>query len=189
MRITLLGLVLILLCPLTLVAADNEGIPAADALVGAWSSPDFHTGSPTLAEWVSLTFYADGTYIHVESDDPDDDCDNGGGTEYGTYSYEAATGQLTVTPDFDENGCLGPAGDSPVLQYTVTFPDGNLRFPDGFVLNRVVDSQNLIVGGWWMNALDNSSLVSLTMLPDGRYIHWEKQQLFTIHVTDMTTKL
>jgi hypothetical protein len=155
---------------------DNDGIPDADEMIGAWWSPAYGT-DPTLAEFMSLTLYANGTYIHVESDDPDDVCDNGGGAEYGTYSYEATTGLVTFNPVFDGNGCLGPADALPG-QTTVSLPGDSLHFPgDYYSMERVDDPANLIVGGWGQGDYGGGRYSSLTTLPNGRYLHLDTDAL------------
>ncbi len=76
-------------------------------IVGSWG---FGHSDPEMTGYMSLTIYPNGTYIHYETDDPDNDCDHDG-VDYGTYLYNPSTEKLEANPIVDQNGCVGPAID------------------------------------------------------------------------------
>ena len=86
-------------------------------IVGSWGQG--YNDDPSISDYMSLTFYSNGYYIHWESDKPNEPCDYGGGVEYGTYTYDPITEQLTINPIFDENGCIGPSEDGQDTQCQV----------------------------------------------------------------------
>jgi hypothetical protein len=117
---------------------------------------------------MSLTFRADGTYVHWESDKPGEDCDNGGGLEYGQYTYDATTGTLTVMPTIDNNGCIGLAENGFYSEYPVVVNGDRLDFLDDTILDRVQSGSSPIVGGWEMPAPG-----FLTFFPNGNYLQYQ----------------
>ncbi|OEU81265.1 MAG: hypothetical protein BA865_05990 [Desulfobacterales bacterium S5133MH4] len=70
-------------------------------IVGGWG-PGYHDGTYT-----TLTFYPNGHYIHWQTDEIDEPNDNGGGIEYGSYTYNDVNDTLIARPVIDENGCAG----------------------------------------------------------------------------------
>jgi hypothetical protein len=134
------------------------------------------------AEYVSITFYPNGYYVHYETGQPSEQCDNGGGVEYGTYSYNPDTRQLAVIPLVDENGCVGLADDGQSGTAIVGVTKDSLIFyadnndPE-ITLDRVADDTSPLVGSWGQAHYLNypgitSEYMSLTFYPGGYYIHW-----------------
>jgi hypothetical protein len=68
------------------------------SIVGSWGSGYYAQGLRNEGDpqYFSITFYPNGYYIHYKSDKRDDYDDNGGGVEYGTYTYNATTGVVTA---------------------------------------------------------------------------------------------
>jgi hypothetical protein len=81
------------------------------SIVGSWGTGHYTDHECVGSEYMSLTFYPNGYYIHWEADDPSEPDDNGGGVEYGTYTYDSSSQQLFVSPILDENGCIGLSED------------------------------------------------------------------------------
>lgn len=71
----------------------------SDGIVGAWQNTDSEN------DLLAFVFFDDGTYIHAEVDF--DDTDEMSGMEWGTYSQDSETGEMTVTQTFDNNGDTG----------------------------------------------------------------------------------
>ena len=158
------------------------------AIVGSWGSG--HYTDPNDSEYMSLTFYPNGYYIHYESDDPSSEDDNGGGVEYGKYDYNSQTGKLVVTSLIvNENGDHGlsdfvPGGDceatvtidGDTMTYLETCEDG---WTETYSYERVKDDSSLIVGSWGPGHNDDPSIsdyMSLTFYSNGYYIHWESDK-------------
>jgi len=74
-------------------------------IVGSWGKGIYPSGleSNTEPEYIHLTFYPNGYYIHYETGQASERCDNGGGVEYGTYTFNVSTQQITSTPIVDNN--------------------------------------------------------------------------------------
>jgi hypothetical protein len=79
----------------------DEGVDfvANSNIAGIW------TTSLTENDLLAFVFFDDGTYAHLEVDT--DDSEEISGMEWGTYSKDSGTGQLTVTQTFDGNGDTG----------------------------------------------------------------------------------
>lgn len=87
----------------------------ADSIVGTWLIPTGSGGSVSG----TLSFFADGSYIHGEG--PNLDPNSYPGVERGTYSWNSVTGALTVnsivTDTGGESGLSNPVG---LLTATIT---------------------------------------------------------------------
>lgn len=150
-------------------------------ILGIW------TGSDSDDELLKLVFLDDGTYIHLEVNDrpqlarmqslrqaisnPE------GGMEWGEYTIDAATGELTTTPIFDNNGSAG-LSDS-VTRY-VRVSEGNLTIEvdennDGIITSdetfsfSETESEGLL-GAWGSDDIDEG-LLGLAFFEDGTYVH------------------
>jgi len=113
--------------PVDFLRSDEE----SDALLGTWRTEQ------TDNELLAFIFFADGSYLHLEVDEqaPIDQGGGVSGMEWGTYSQNSATGQLTVSQVVDQNG------DSGFSFYT----DGNINiFAETLdeVLNLQFDEDN-----------------------------------------------
>ncbi len=125
--------------PFTRVSDVNNSI------VGAWLMNDPQTGNPTSfnpAVSEILVFYADGTYFQWTNPSSAPPSCNGTVTAYaeiGTYSYDAAAGQLTILSHiqngvggFDDpaNSCLPPAApiNTTIATDTMSFTDFGISF-------------------------------------------------------------
>lgn len=82
---------------------EGEDFVANSNITGIW------TTTLTNNELLAFVFFADGTYVHLEVDEvaPTDTGFEPSGMEWGTYTRDNATGQLTVTQTFDGNGDTG----------------------------------------------------------------------------------
>lgn len=110
------------------------------SIVGSWGTGYWPTGTENKgeSEYVSLTFYPNGYYIHYETGQAGEPCDNGGGVEYGTYSIDLSTNTLYVTALVDENGCVGLSENGNPSTIPLTFMGNDqIAFPDGVSFNRV----------------------------------------------------
>jgi len=134
---------------------------AAQPIVGSW-----YAGLSGL--YGVTTFLEDGTYFEV-IDVTGDNLHTG--VEWGTYSWDAVSGQVTAASLGDTNGDWGIAGDVDGPLYinfsgntaTVTQPG----CPDcTFAAERVLHPAGSIVGTW----LVPSELASITFFADGSYI-------------------
>lgn len=144
-----------------------------DSLVGTWLATDAED------DFLQLTFFDDGTYMHAEIDL--DDTENDSGMEWGTYTRDSETGKLlSTTQYFDENGetglsdsvstenvFLSVSGD----ELTVTVDedkDGTIDFTLSFAK---IESNGVL--GTWLAKDDENDLLQLTFFADGTYLHAE----------------
>ncbi|WP_299573574.1 hypothetical protein [uncultured Shewanella sp.] len=79
-----------------------------DNLVGTWLIKAIDDQLVDENDLLMLLFNADGTYIHAEVDQ--DDATEDSGMEWGTYSVDAESNQVTVSQTFDSNGDTGLSG-------------------------------------------------------------------------------
>jgi hypothetical protein len=149
-------------------------------IVGSWG-----TGYDSTTENVlNLTFYGNGTYVHWETDNDPADSRDASGVEYGTYSFDPATGTLEATSiSKDENGWSGLSDtlsgacsfSAVVAGDTMTINDSCDSEPYGF--SRVVDT-NPIVGSWGPGYdPTNGEVLELTFYPNGSYVHYQKNDV------------
>jgi hypothetical protein len=140
---------------------------AAPAIVGSWhvDSPDFQAVA---------TFLEDGTYF--EAVDVAGDSVHTG-VEWGTYSWNDITGEVTATSLGDTNGNWGLAGDVEGPQYmsiagnVLTMTQPGCSGDCGGVAARVLHPVGSIVGTW---LVPGGFQGTITFLADGSYIHGEE---------------
>ena len=73
---------------------------ASNGILGTWL-----VRQPNENDLLLFNFLDDGSYIHFEVDD--DDPEETSGLEWGDYTHDPASGVLTVSGRFDENGSTG----------------------------------------------------------------------------------
>jgi hypothetical protein len=150
-------------------------IGTGTSIVGSWGTGHYTDLDDVGSEYMSLTFYPNGYYIHWQSDNPHESNDNGGGVEYGTYTYDPSSQQLLGTPILDENGSLGMSEDEQPTRRVEIAGDILTSYHE----DRVRDgSSSSIVGSWGTGHYTDhecveSEYMSLTFYPNGYYIHWE----------------
>lgn len=107
----------------TITNAKPAASSGSYSVVGSWGQGYWAQGTENTgeSEYVSLTFYPNGYYIHYETGQTGEPCDNGGGVEYGTYVFDPSTGTLTITALVDENGCVGLSENGNPSTLTLTF--------------------------------------------------------------------
>ena len=87
---------------LQVVSGSRHSMHIDSSIVGAWWSGSTSTA---VGKIFVLTFFSNGTYIHVQNGD--DVNANWNGYEFGNYSYNAETKVLSPTPLVDMNGEVG----------------------------------------------------------------------------------
>jgi Ca2+-binding RTX toxin-like protein len=138
---------------LTAVTADPSS-----AIVGTW----YTSGGP--GHHASVTFLADGTYVIAE--DAPLEPTGQPGVEFGSYTWNSASGALTTDVLVDTNGEWGlshpPSATAQVAGDTLTFLDDSLVFTRA--------SGPLEIIGGWVGVNNFGRLVSLTVAADGTYL-------------------
>ena len=158
--------------------ADNNILDKIDPkdLIGLWENKS------TDNELLTLAFLEDGSYIHLEVDEniPFDTPDNEiSGMEWGNYTLNNRTGELTVNQRFDNNGDTGLS--DPLDRY-VSVSDNTLTLKVDENKNGVIDSdesftftkaksENLL--GLWKNDTTGNELLAFAFFDDGTYVHLE----------------
>lgn len=142
------------------------------AIVGSWGG-----GCESLNWFRTLTFYPDGHYIHWETKGPGQPSKEG--VEIGTYVYDATQHTLEAKSSRDDNGDLGLTTSAPQTNRQSVYVMGDVLVidvpgKDRVFLNRVQNSSAPIVGGWGDGRNgDHSGYVTITLYPNGYYIHWQ----------------
>ena len=155
----------------------DEGVDfvANSNIAGIW------TTSLTENDLLAFVFFDDGTYVHLEVDA--DDSEEISGMEWGTYSKDSGTGQLTVTQTFDGNGDTGltdatngqttlfaqVSGDVLTLQFDDNL-NGTIESDESLVFSRS-ESSGLL--GVWVSSLTENDLLAFVFFDDGTYVHLE----------------
>lgn len=158
--------------------ADNNILDKIDPkdLVGLWENKS------TDNELLTLAFLEDGSYIHLEVDEnmPFDTPNNEiSGMEWGNYTLNNRTGELTVSQRFDNNG---DTGLSDPLDHYVSVSGNTLTLKVDENKNGVIDSdesftfskaksENLL--GLWKNDTTGNELLAFAFFDDGTYVHLE----------------
>lgn len=107
-------------------------------IVGGWG-PGYTNGYQSGgSDFISLTFYSNGYYIHWQSDKKDEPHDMGGGVEYGTYTYDANTDFIKIYPIADENGSIGLSEDGQNSEGYIDVDENELSI-GGFLFQRVAE--------------------------------------------------
>ena len=157
---------LAVLVGLTLNFGLSTTASAAPAIVGSW-----HIDLPNIQG--VTTFLADGTYfdaIDVTGDSVHT------GIEWGNYSWNDITGEVTATSLGDFNGNWGIAGDVDGSQFFSISGDTASVFQPGcsgcgHSDERVLHPANSIVGTW---LVPGGFAGTITFLANGSYIHGEE---------------
>ncbi len=155
----------------------------SEGLLGAWGSDDIDEGL------LGLAFFEDGTYVHVRVDENGSTNNPSNGMEWGEYTIDEATRELTTTPIFDSNGESGLS--DPLVRYA-RLVDGKLIIEVDNNKNGVIDSDEMFgfskrtsdnnpldkidpkdLIGLWENKSTDNELLTLAFLNDGTYIHLE----------------
>ena len=161
---------------------DNDGSSTSQSdqsdidtnIVGFWSE-DGADGNLS-----AISFMADGTYVQVQVNNDSLVNDPEGGLEWGQYSINSKTGELTTTQLFDENGNMG-LSDAPNLSARVS--NGKLILQVDENENGSIDNDeqynfseikpNGIVGAWSFDDVDDTDdeLIGVAFLDDSQYVH------------------
>lgn len=141
--------------------------------IGSWGAGHDPYGNPNV-EWASFTFYPDRYYIYWESR-------NGGEVEYGTYSYNSVSKNMTFNPIHDDNVNEGPNGANgneikiKINEDAMTLGEGM----EAFSIKRVESSDTGFVGSWGSGyaPFGNPKVewASFTFYPNKYYIYWESR--------------
>lgn len=150
-------------------------------ILGVW------TGSNTNDELLTLAFLDDGTYIHLQANERpamvsiqssrQSVSNLEGGMEWGKYTIDDETGELTTNPIFDNNGSAG-LSDS-ITRYAQV-SDGILTLEvdendDGIIGSNEVFSfsetkSEGLLGAWGNDDIDEG-LLGVAFFEDGTYVH------------------
>lgn len=151
----------------------DEGVRTG--IVGSWLATEDDENDLLL-----FNFLNDGRYTHaeVDADDPEED----DGMEYGTYSRDQETGELTVTQTFDQNDTTGLTDfangqgnvfanvDGDVLTFDID-ENGDGQLDDTVTFTRT--TADGLFGTWLARPDNENDLLLFNFLDDGRYVHHE----------------
>jgi hypothetical protein len=163
--------------------ADYNPLPVAPAntsIVGAWyfQDPD---PDPATSNSVVLFFLANGTYFHIEANNPASVPSGASGFERGLYTWDSVSNAITIKTLQDTNGDIGlsgvngvsffkagVSGDS-ILFYVDGCSDPECSFGPG---QRITGGAGSVVGGWVFgnSAISDSSRVLLLLSNNTYYL-------------------
>ncbi|WP_114418922.1 hypothetical protein [Marinospirillum perlucidum] len=178
------GLVLCVIFLLVGCLEEDDGSESASdsgtaEIAGVWST------DATDNELLALVFLTNGTYLHFEVDEqtPYDETGEESGMEWGTFSRDADTGELTVSQTYDNNADTGftDATNGKTKAYAQVESDElTMQFDDN--LNGTIDSGESLkftrtsaegLQGPWISELTDDDLLGFVFFADGTYVHLE----------------
>jgi len=139
----------------------------APAVVGAWTVGDTSLSS----NWAVLVFFSNGYYNHIQLKDVGS-ATGASGFERGQYTWDAATGAVTINTLLDTNGDLGLSDSSgvPGMSINIAGNSATLNFPGATPISMTrVTGSSPIVGAYGVANLHNQSTVTV-FLPNGYYV-------------------
>ncbi len=144
----------------------------AQSIVGAWS------GGDTTQEGAGvMVFLADGSFYYIENVAPAEAPLGFPGYERGTYTWDPATGALTLTTLQDLNGAtgIGAANGLSGITFTISGDAGTIAFGGFGSLDLLrVAGASPIVGAWSKGSAANAdSSAVVVFLPNGVYFDAE----------------
>jgi hypothetical protein len=153
-------------CTLFILLAGTQA--SAQSIVGAWTA-----GNTTVDGASVLVFLANGYYFQIQNAEASEAPHGLDGFERGTYTWNPATGALTVTTVQDLNGDTGLSdlNGASGLTFTVSGNAATFTIPgEGTITANRVTGTSPIVGAWFFGnpaVADNSVVV--VFLPNGVY--------------------
>jgi hypothetical protein len=155
--------------PAGYLAAYGASFPA-QSIAGAWSSADTANDDSSVA-----VFLKNGTYFHV-ADALAGEVLEVDGYERGTYTWNPATGEFTLTTLVNTDGEWGPSEVSGLAGMSASLLGKNLTLvipasPEGaFTIPRVAGTSPL-VGAWLLgDSTQPDSSVVVVFFPNGTYM-------------------
>ena len=143
------------------------------SVLGSWGPAGYQpTGEEFAATFLDATHYIyaeDGT---ADTDPITGSIIGGPGMEYGTYSVNAATGDVTFTASKDTTGDWGPAGTGTVVTNYQFLDNNTLQITDTGgtqTLGRVTSRWDSAVGSW-QSGSEALGMQVLTLFEGGNYL-------------------
>lgn len=120
-----------------------------------------------------LTFLNNSEYLIVHSK-ADDDQQTAGSGEHGTYLWDSASGELSLTRVDDSDGSGGLAGNNATATWTMQLKEGSLVLTSAdaseeVTFDAVRNDRNSLVGSWYLGEGEGVHNV-LTILDDSNYV-------------------
>ncbi|AMV70901.1 hypothetical protein JCM30471_27080 [Desulfuromonas carbonis] len=145
------------------------------SVLGTWGPAGYQmTGQGFAVSFLDATHY-----IHVEDGIPDTDPITGNiiggpGMEYGTYSVNATTGDVTFTASKDTTGDWGPAGTGTQVINFQFLDNNHFQITDPVdsttqTLGRVTSNWNSAVGSWKFGS-EALGMQVVTLFEGGNYL-------------------
>lgn len=149
-------------------SGSTSSASTANALVGSWYFSD--TSKPYPQQNHMLITFLDASHYTVVMDVEAGSFNCKDGSEYGTYTWNSSSGELTAKSSIDNNGECGV--DSPVAKtYKLTNQNAELVVQESSSSNIVLKKVNDTVGikGVWTYQ-NNGKIRALTILDETRYM-------------------
>lgn len=143
----------------TLVSAEDALAHLEQLMIiGSWYLAD-------LAEYIAVTFMADGTYMIAEGEEAD--AIGGPGIEYGTYEWDYLTGEITVEVETDTNGGWGLSEPHPGRMLTrsgneILFTEIIDGVQESSTFAKATSAENPLIGGWVLKIPEEDTVIVIT---------------------------
>ena len=146
------------------------------SIVGTW-----YIGNPGGGtDQIAFTFLADGTFLVADKGTVANDPNGTSGLEWGNYTWDAASGALSLDTLINTDGQWGLSHSGGVTTGTATVIDDVLTFidPEGsFAIPRLMSPPDSIVGSWYLAPNDpngGTDQIVFTFLADGTFLIADK---------------
>jgi len=144
------------------------------SIVGTW-----YIGSPGGGtDQIAFTFLADGTFLVADKGTVANDPNGTSGLEWGNYTWDSATGALSLDVLINTDGQWGLSHSGGITTGTATVVDDVLTFTasDGaFSVPRLMSPPDSIVGSWYADHPGGGTdQIAFTFLADGTFLVADK---------------
>lgn len=148
----------------------------SESIVGSW-----YIGAPGGGtDQIVFTFLADGTYLVADKGTVANDPTGTSGLEWGSYTWDASTGALSLTAAINTDGEWGLSPHLGTSNVTATVADNVVTFTgfeESFSVPRLMSPPDSIVGSWYLApppGAGGTDQVVFTFLADGSLLVADK---------------
>jgi hypothetical protein len=129
-----------------------------------------HVGAWKFDNSSHLILYPDNSFLYAENDNEEPN-----GLELGTYSFDSATGNITFSISYDDNGPgddsgVGDVGSPIVIDAVLSNDNNTLTLADGDLVIEAVNFSDSTVVGVWRNT---SEMAYLVLYENGEFLYAE----------------
>lgn len=163
---------------------EGEGFEPSTSIAGVWVNEE------TTNELLAFVFFQNGTYVHMEIDEiaplNPDNPNEVSGMEWGTYSIDPETRELTASITFDGNddtGLTDSIGQVDIFAQvdgdtlTLEIDDNDNSTIEESEAIEFTRSSNAGILGAWTNTETTNELLAFVFFDNGTYAHLEVDEV------------